>query len=121
MTQFLSLSSFAERLLVDEKAVVKITNNMPLDRAALLGCGVATGLGAVFNTAGVSEGQTVSVIGCGGVGLAAVQGARIAGADQVIAVDVLDEKLELAKTVGATHVINAGSSDSVSTQVTTRE
>jgi S-(hydroxymethyl)glutathione dehydrogenase/alcohol dehydrogenase len=101
-------------MLVSERAVVKITRDIPLDKAALLGCGVTTGLGAVFNTAGVSDGQTVSVIGCGGVGLAAVQGARIAGADQVIAVDVLDEKLELAKTVGATHVINAGSSDSVS-------
>jgi S-(hydroxymethyl)glutathione dehydrogenase/alcohol dehydrogenase len=68
----------------------------------------------VFNTAGVEEGQTVAVVGCGGVGLAALQGARIAGAEKVIAVDVVDEKLDLAKTLGATHVINAGDNDPVS-------
>ena len=113
VTQFLNLSSFAERLLVSERAMVKITKDMPLDKAALLGCGVATGLGAVFNTAGVEDGQTVAVIGCGGVGLAAVQGARIAGAETVIAVDVVDRKLELAARLGATHTINAGDNDPV--------
>jgi len=113
VTQFLNLSSFAERLLVSERAVVKISKDIPLDKAALLGCGAATGLGAVFNTAGVEEGQTVAVIGCGGVGLAAVQGARIAGAETVIAVDVVHEKLGLAKKLGATHVINARDNDPV--------
>jgi len=114
VTQFLNLASFAERLLVSEKAVVRITPDLPLDRAALLGCGVATGLGAVFNTAGVEEGQTVAVIGCGGVGLAVVQGARIAGASQVIAVDVVESKLGLARAVGATAVVNATSDDTLS-------
>ena len=113
VTQFLSLSSFSERLLVSERAVVKITEDIPLDKAALLGCGAATGLGAVSNTAAVKEGQTVAVIGCGGVGLAAVQGARIAGASKVIAIDVVDEKLDLAKTLGATHVINGRDNDPV--------
>lgn len=106
MTQFLNLSSFAERMLIHENALVKVTPEMPLDKAALLGCGVATGLGAVFNTAGVKPGETVAVIGCGGVGLSAVQGARIAGAGMIIAIDRIDEKLELASQLGATHTIN---------------
>lgn len=121
VTQFLSLSSFAERLLVSERAVVRITQDIPLDKAALLGCGVATGLGAVLNTAGVSDGQTVAVIGCGGVGLAAVQGARIAGASKVIAVDVIEDKLELARTLGATHVINSRDNDPVAMALQTTE
>jgi len=113
VTQFLNLSSFAERLLVSERAVVKITKDIPLDKAALLGCGAATGLGAVFNTAEVQEAQTVAVIGCGGVGLAAVQGARIAGASKVIAVDLVEDKLDLARTLGATDVIDASDNDPV--------
>lgn len=113
VTQFLSLASFSEQMLVSERAVVKITKDIPLDKAALLGCGVTTGLGAVINTAGVLQGQTVSVIGCGGVGLAAVQGARISGAGKVIAIDVVEDKLELAKTLGATHVINGRDVDPV--------
>ena len=72
---------------------------MPLDRAALIGCGVTTGLGAVFNTAKVEPGTTVAVIGCGGIGLNCIQGAAIAGAGRVIAVDMVDEKLELAEAV----------------------
>ncbi len=103
--QFLDLSSFAEQMLVHETTLVKVSPEVPLDRAALLGCGVATGLGSVFNTAEVRDGQTVVVIGCGGVGLAAVQGARIAGAEIIIAVDVVAEKLELAASLGATHVV----------------
>lgn len=109
--QFLNLSSFAERLLVHENSVVKIRSDIPLDRAALLGCGVATGLGAVFNTAGVAPGETVVVIGCGGVGLGAVQGARIAGANQIVAVDRVPEKLDLAALLGATAVIDASRSE----------
>jgi S-(hydroxymethyl)glutathione dehydrogenase/alcohol dehydrogenase len=104
--QFLDLASFAEHMLVHDNAVVKVTEEIPLDRAALLGCGVATGLGAVFNTAGVRPGEDVAVIGCGGVGLAAVQGARIAGANRIIAVDRVVEKLELAEKMGATHTVN---------------
>lgn len=111
--QFLELSSFAEEMLVHQSTVVKVPPDAPLDRAALLGCGVATGLGAVFNTAGVRAGESVAVIGCGGVGLAAVQGARIAGADPIIALDVSPSKLELAARLGATHMVDPGQRDPV--------
>jgi S-(hydroxymethyl)glutathione dehydrogenase/alcohol dehydrogenase len=111
--QFLNLSSFAEMMLIHEHALVKIREDMPMDRAALIGCSTTTGVGAVFHTAGVEPGSTVVVIGCGGVGLAAINGAAIAGAGQVIAVDRVDSKLELAKSVGATHTINAAEKDAV--------
>lgn len=111
--QFLDVSSYAEELLVHEHAVVKVREEIPLDRAALLGCGVTTGLGAVFNTAKVEPGATVVVIGCGGVGLSAIQGAAIAGAGRVIAVDQIASKLDLAKSVGATDLVNAGDGDPV--------
>ena len=97
--QFLDLRSFAEQMLVHEHALVKIREDMPLDRAALIGCGVTTGVGAVFNTAKVEPGSTVAVIGCGGIGLNCIQGAAIAGAGKVIAVDMLASKLELAQPV----------------------
>jgi S-(hydroxymethyl)glutathione dehydrogenase/alcohol dehydrogenase len=113
MHQFLDLSSFAEQMLVHEHAVVKIREDMPLDKAALLGCGVTTGLGAVFNTAGVEPGTTVAVIGCGGVGLATIQGAVIAGAGRIVAIDRIPSKLEMAKTMGATDLINATEGDPV--------
>jgi len=113
MHQFLNLSSFAEQMLVHEHALVKIRPDMPLDRAALLGCGVMTGVGAIFHTAKVEPGTTVAVIGCGGVGLAAINGAAIAGAGRIIAVDMLPAKLELAKTLGATDVVNAKDGDPV--------
>jgi len=105
--QFLHLSSYAEYMLVHEQAVVKI------DKASLIGCGVTTGLGAVFRTAKVAPGEATAVIGCGGIGLSAIQGARIAGANKVIAVDVNEAKLELAQSMGATHVVNAASDDAV--------
>lgn len=111
--QFLHLSSYAEMMLVHEQAVVKIDNEMPLDKAALIGCGVTTGMGAVFRTAKVSAGETVAVIGCGGIGLSAIQGARIAGANKVIAIDRVASKLELAQTLGATHVVNAAETDPI--------
>jgi len=111
--QFLNLSSFAEQMLVHEHALVKIRDDMPLDRAALIGCGVLTGVGAVFRTAKVSPGETVAVIGCGGVGLSAIQGARIAGAGRVIAVDMVDSKLEIARQLGATDTVNASNGDAV--------
>src|SRR5918996_26036 len=85
---FASLGTFAEQMLVLENAVVKIRDDMPLDTAALIGCGVTTGLGAVFRTARVEAGTTVAVIGCGGIGLNCVQGAAIAGAARVIAIDL---------------------------------
>src|SRR5437763_14580823 len=87
MHQFLNLSSFAEQMLVHEHAVVKIDPEIPLDRAALVGCGVVTGVGAVFNAAKVEPGSTVAVIGCGGVGLSAVHGAARAGARRSLAID----------------------------------
>ena len=113
VNQFLHLSSFAEFMLVHEQTVVKIDNEMPLDKAALIGCGVTTGMGAVFRTAKVSAGDTVAVIGCGGIGLSAIQGARIAGANKVIAVDMVASKLQLAQSLGATHVVNAADTDPI--------
>jgi len=111
--QFAHLSSFAEKMLVHENALVKIRQDMPLDRAALIGCGVTTGVGAVLRTAAVEAGETVAVIGCGGVGLAAINGAAIASAGRIIAVDRLPAKLELAKQFGATDVVDASQCDPV--------
>ena len=111
--QFLNLSSFAELMLIHEHALVKVREDMPMDRAALIGCSTTTGVGAVFHTAAVEPGSKVAVIGCGGVGLAAINGAAIAGAGQIIAVDMVDSKLDLAKAVGATHTINASSGNAV--------
>jgi S-(hydroxymethyl)glutathione dehydrogenase/alcohol dehydrogenase len=111
--QFANLSSFAEQMLVHEHALVKINKDMPLDRAALIGCGVTTGVGSVFHTAGVEPGSTVAVIGCGGVGLSCINGAALAGAGKIIAVDMVDSKLEMAKTFGATHTVNGKNGDSV--------
>ncbi len=113
MNQFLNLSSFAEQMLVHENAIVKIDPDIPLDRAALVGCGVMTGVGAVFNAAKVEPGSTVAVIGCGGVGLSAVNGAALAGAERIIAIDTVASKLELARTMGATDTLNASNADPV--------
>jgi S-(hydroxymethyl)glutathione dehydrogenase/alcohol dehydrogenase len=111
--QFLNISSYAERMLLHENAVVKIREDMPLDKAALIGCGVMTGTGAVLNTAKVEAGATVVVFGAGGVGLSAIQGARIAGAGKIIAVDMVEAKLKTARDLGATHVVDASSHDPV--------
>jgi S-(hydroxymethyl)glutathione dehydrogenase/alcohol dehydrogenase len=113
INQWYNLSSFAELMLVHENALVKIVDDIPLDRAALIGCGVVTGVGAVIHTAAVRPGETVAVIGCGGIGLNCVQGARLAGAGRIIAVDRVPMKLELAKSFGATDVIDASSVDPV--------
>ncbi len=113
MNQFVNLSSFAEQLLINQNALVKIRRDMPLEKAALLGCGVTTGMGAVINSAQVTPGSRVVVVGVGGVGLAALQGARICGASQIVAVDVHDHKLELARQLGATDVVNASQDDPV--------
>lgn len=104
---------FAERTVVPESSVVKVREDMPLDRAALIGCGVTTGVGAVINSARVQAGSVVAVIGCGGVGLNVVQGASLCGAAKIIAVDVNDFKLELAQQFGATHTVNAAKDDAV--------
>jgi S-(hydroxymethyl)glutathione dehydrogenase/alcohol dehydrogenase len=111
--QFFHLSSFAEQMLVHQNAVVQIDPDVPLDRAALVGCGVTTGLGAVFRTAQVQPGDTVAVIGCGGIGLNAIQGARVAGAARIIGIDLSPTKLELATSFGATDVVDAGATDAV--------
>lgn len=111
--QFTNLSSFAQQMLIHENAIAKIDPEIPLDRAALLGCGVLTGCGAVFNTAKVKPGSTVAVIGCGGVGLSVVNGAVLAGAARIIAIDTLESKLELARKLGATDTINASMTDPV--------
>ena len=113
VNQFMHLSSFAEHMLIHEQALVKIDDEMPLDRAALIGCAVTTGLGAVFRTARVAPGESIVVIGCGGIGLSAIQGARIAGANKIIAVDMSESKLELAQQLGATHLIDASEVDAV--------
>jgi S-(hydroxymethyl)glutathione dehydrogenase/alcohol dehydrogenase len=113
MHQFLNLSSYAEAMLVHEHALVKIREDVPLDRATLIGCGVLTGVGAVFHTAKIEPGTIVAVIGCGGVGLSCVNGAVIAGAGRVIAVDTQPSKLELARKLGATDTINASDGDPV--------
>lgn len=113
INQFLDVSAFAEEMLVHENAVAKITPDLSLEHAALLGCGVTTGLGAVFHTARVRAGSTVAVIGCGGVGLNVVQGAMTAGAARVIAVDQVASKLELARSFGATDTVNASEGDAV--------
>ena len=107
LTQFANLGSFAEQMLVHEHSVVKVRQDMPLDRAALIGCGVTTGVGAAIHTAAVEPGSTVAVIGCGGVGLSAINGAAIAGAARVIAVDMVASKLDLARKFGATDAVDA--------------
>ncbi|MES2987345.1 MAG: Zn-dependent alcohol dehydrogenase [Pseudomonadota bacterium] len=115
MHQFFNVSAFAEQMLVHEHACVRIRPDMPLDRAAIIGCGVLTGVGAVTRSAKVRPGESVAVLGCGGVGLAAINGARIAGAGRIVAIDRLPEKLELAKHFGATDTVLAG--DDVEEQV----
>lgn len=113
VNQFAGLGGFAEHLLVHEHFLVKIRPDMPLDKAALLGCGVTTGVGAVLNTAAVRPGETVVVIGCGGIGLNAVQAAALVGAGRVIAIDRIAAKLDLATTFGATDVVDASAVDPV--------
>jgi len=107
VNQFANLSAYAEQMLVHENALVKIDDQMPLDRAALIGCGVTTGVGAVLNTARIEPGTAVAVFGAGGVGLAVIQGARIAGARMIIAVDTVEGKFAKARELGATHTVNA--------------
>jgi len=111
--QMSQLSSFAEQMLVPENALVKIRDEMPLDRAALIGCGVTTGLGAALYRARVEAGATCAVVGCGGVGLSIIQGCRIAGATRIVAVDTQGWKLDLAKKVGATDGVDASGGDAV--------
>lgn len=115
--QFARLGGFAEMMLVHQNGLVKITPEMPLDKAALIGCGVTTGMGAVFRTAKIEPGSRVCVVGAGGIGLSAVQAARIAGAGMVIVVDVSASKLELARRLGATHTVDVSETADVAAAV----
>ena len=114
LNQFLCVASFAEYAVVPESGIVVIPNEMPLDRAALISCAVITGVGAALNTAKVRSGSRVAVFGCGGVGLNILQGARLAGASRIIAVDISSAKLERAAKFGATDLVNAALVDPVS-------
>jgi len=110
---FSAIGTMAEFSVAPANAAVKLPPDAPLDKCALLGCAVTTGVGAVFNTAGVVPGSTVAVFGAGGVGLNVVQGAAIAGAERIVAVDAQPAKLEMARTFGATDVVDAGKTDPI--------
>jgi S-(hydroxymethyl)glutathione dehydrogenase/alcohol dehydrogenase len=111
LIQFLNLSGFAEKMLVHENACVSIRKDMPMDRAALIGCSVITGSGSIFNDCALSPGETVAVVGAGGIGLSAINAAKIAGAGKIIAIDPIASKRELAATMGATHCFDASAED----------
>ena len=113
VTQFANLGAFAERMLVHETSLVRIGEDVPFASAAILGCSIATGVGAALNTARVAPGASVAVFGAGGIGLSVVQGARIAGASMIIVVDVTDAKLDRAVKFGATHTVNSAGTDPV--------
>jgi len=113
LSMFLKMGSFAEYTIVDQSQLVKISKDIPMDSASLLACGVITGWGAAVNRAKVKVGESCVIIGAGGVGLNAIQGAAISGGYPVIAVDIADNKLEAAKKFGATHVINSKKTDPV--------
>ena len=104
----LGVSAFADHAVVSEKSAVKVPQELPFELAALFGCAILTGVGAVLNSANVQAGESVAVFGLGGVGLAALLGAHLAGAGTLVAVDVVPEKLELARELGATHAVPAG-------------
>ena len=111
VAQMLNLSAFAEMMLIHEHACVRIDPEMPLDRAAVIGCAVTTGAGTIFNACKLTPGETVAVVGCGGVGLATINAAKIAGAGRIIACDPIPEKRALAIKLGATDVIDAMADD----------
>jgi S-(hydroxymethyl)glutathione dehydrogenase/alcohol dehydrogenase len=107
------LGTFGTATVVTQDVVIPIDKSVPLAQAALIGCGVLTGVGAVINTARVEPGASVAVFGCGGVGLNCIQGALLAGAEPTIAVDLRDNKLEMGRAFGATHTVNAGKEDPI--------
>lgn len=111
--QMSALGTFAERVVVPVQSAVRIRADVPLELAALVGCGVLTGMGAAMRTASITDGDVVAVFGCGGVGLNVVQGARLAGAERIVAVDTSQAKLELARRFGATDTIDATAADPV--------
>jgi len=111
LAPFLGLGAFASEVVVAESAVVAIPREVPFEVAALIGCSVATGVGAVVNTAGVRAGQSAVVVGCGGVGLSVVMGLRLVGAAPVVAVDLSEERLATARRFGAAHVLRGDAPD----------
>lgn len=113
INQAFGLGGFAEKALVHQNQLAKIPDEMPFTQACILGCGTVTGAGAIINTAHIRPGDSVAIIGTGGVGLNAISGAKIAGATTIIAIDIADDKLEFAKKFGATHVINSKTTDPV--------
>jgi S-(hydroxymethyl)glutathione dehydrogenase/alcohol dehydrogenase len=113
LSHFMAQSSFAEYAVVEESATVKVREDAPLDIVCLLGCGATTGIGAVVNKARVKAGSSVAVFGCGGVGLAVIMAAKLVGAQPIVAVDLLDSKLDKAREFGATHLVNASKDDPV--------
>ncbi|MFK7776488.1 MAG: zinc-dependent alcohol dehydrogenase family protein [Gimesia sp.] len=114
LNHHLGVSAFSEHTVVAQESLIKIDSQLPLNTAALFGCAVMTGVGAVVNTAKVEPGASVAVFGLGGVGLSTIMGARAAGAETIFAIDLLPDKLDLAAKFGATHLINASEEDSVS-------
>jgi S-(hydroxymethyl)glutathione dehydrogenase/alcohol dehydrogenase len=118
---FTGCGTFAEQMIVPEAAVVKVDNDIPLEVVSLIGCGVTTGVCAAINTADIRPGTSVVVFGAGGVGISAIQGARIAGAAEIVAVDKIDAKLEMAKRFGATHAVKPEDLEGVKQQVTRGE
>ncbi|MGH9287698.1 MAG: Zn-dependent alcohol dehydrogenase [Acidimicrobiales bacterium] len=115
---FAGTGTWAEEMIVPQQGVVKIDGDVPHEIASLVGCGVMTGVGAAINTAEVAPGSSVVVFGCGGVGIAAIQGARVAGASEIVAVDVVDSKLEEAQRFGATHAVKPEELDGAKTTIT---
>src|SRR5206468_3186498 len=113
LTPVLRCGTFADRVIVHEACAVKVPEALPVEQACLLACGFSTGAGAALWATPVREGASVAVIGCGGVGLAVVQGARLAGASRIFAVDVAPDKLEHARALGATEVVDASDGDPV--------
>ena len=113
LNHLLGVSAFADYVTVSRRSLIKVDRTLPFDHAALFGCAVLTGVGAVVNTAGLRSGQTAAIVGLGGVGLAGLLGALAAGASQVIAIDVNPDKLALAKKLGATLTVNGRDSDAV--------
>ncbi len=115
---FTGCGTFAEEMIVPQAAAIKVAEDIPLNVVSLIGCGVMTGVGAAINTAGIRPGTSVCVIGCGGVGISAIQGARIAGAAEIVAVDTVPAKLEMAKKFGATHGVSPDDLEGAKLEVT---
>jgi S-(hydroxymethyl)glutathione dehydrogenase/alcohol dehydrogenase len=115
LKHLLSSATMSEHIVIDQAGAVPFPADVPFEVAAIIGCAVVTGVGAVINTARVQAGSAAAVIGCGGVGLSAIQGCRLAGCHPIIAVDVIDSKLEFARQMGATETVNAKQVDAVKT------